>query len=127
MPNANKDAKKEHFEERITLKTKFFDHDKVADITSDLPHTLPDLETFERSMRELQVSKNDKIVCYDNVGIFSSPRAAWMLRYFGASNVRVLDGGIRKWKAENRFTVSGAEEFHENIMPDFHFAIPDPE
>jgi len=32
-----------------------------------------------------------------------------MLRYFGASNVRVLNGGMKKWKAEGRKTASGPQ------------------
>jgi thiosulfate/3-mercaptopyruvate sulfurtransferase len=55
----------------------------------------------------MNISAHDYIVCYDNVGIFSAPRAAWMLRYFGAKNVRVLNGGMKKWKAEGRKTASG--------------------
>jgi 3-mercaptopyruvate sulfurtransferase SseA len=30
-----------------------------------------------------------------------------MLTYFGALKVRVLNGGLKKWKAEGRFTNSG--------------------
>jgi len=53
------------------------------------------------------VRKNDDIVVYDNTGIFSAPRAAWTLRFFGASNVRVLDGGFLKWKEEGLETETG--------------------
>ena len=58
-------------------------------------------------MKELGVRKNDDIVAYDNTGIFSAPRAAWTLRFFGASNVRVLDGGFLKWKEEGLETETG--------------------
>jgi 3-mercaptopyruvate sulfurtransferase SseA len=30
-----------------------------------------------------------------------------MFRFFGAQNVRVLDGGLKKWKLENRPLVGG--------------------
>lgn len=59
MPNMNRDAKAEHFEERISKYTKFFDHDKVADTENPLSHSLPDLKTFENCMRELQVRSHD--------------------------------------------------------------------
>lgn len=39
-------------------------------------------------------------MCYDAPGMFSAARVAWMLRYFGAKNVRVLNGGLAKWLAE---------------------------
>jgi thiosulfate/3-mercaptopyruvate sulfurtransferase len=41
-------------------------------------------------------------VCYDQLGIFSVARAAFMFRYFGAENVRILNGGLKKWVLENR-------------------------
>lgn len=107
MPNDPRNAKREHLEERITLDTQFFDIDQIALPGSTLPHTLPDLKTFSEAMRQLQIKNDDRVVCYDNVGIFSSARAAWMLRYFGATDVRVLNGGLKKWKAEKRIVNSG--------------------
>ena len=107
MPGDKRDAKKEHLQARITLDTQFFDHDAIAMPDSKLPHTLPDLRTFEDAMRKIQVRIDDNIICYDNIGIFSSARAAWMLSYFGAENVRVLNGGLKKWVAEKKFTEGG--------------------
>jgi len=40
-----------------------------------------------------------------------------MLRYFGAENVRVLNGGLKKWKAEGKKTVGGPQEYN-SIHPD---------
>jgi thiosulfate/3-mercaptopyruvate sulfurtransferase len=53
-------------------------------------------------MKKLRVRRTDIIICYDNLGIFSSARAAWMMRYFGAESVRVLNGGFKKWQKEGR-------------------------
>jgi thiosulfate/3-mercaptopyruvate sulfurtransferase len=39
--------------------------------------------------------------------MFSCPRAAWMLRYFGAYNVKILNGGMKKWIAEGKEIVLG--------------------
>ncbi len=61
---------------------------------------MPNLETWNESMRELRVKTDDQIVVYDNSGIFSAPRAFLMLRYFGAKNVKILNGGMKKWKIE---------------------------
>jgi thiosulfate/3-mercaptopyruvate sulfurtransferase len=58
-------------------------------------------------MKALHVQPTDEIICYDTQGIFSAPRVAWMFRFFGAQNVRVLDGGLKKWKAEGRTLVGG--------------------
>ena len=64
-------------------------------------------EVFQEHMRRLQVKRTDQIVCYDSHGIFSAPRVAWNLRYFGAPNVRVLNGGLKKWMLENRVIERG--------------------
>ncbi len=53
-------------------------------------------------MRALKIRKTDTIICYDDFGIYSSPRIAFTLKYFGAKNVRVLNGGLKKWLLEGR-------------------------
>jgi len=42
------------------------------------------------------------VVVYDGAGIFSAPRVWWMFRVMGHEDVVVLDGGLKKWKAEGR-------------------------
>lgn len=53
-----------------------------------------------------RLNKHDKIICYDDdgfgLGIYTSARVAWTFKYFGMSNVRVLNGGFRKWMREDR-------------------------
>ena len=48
------------------------------------------------------------IVLYDSVGLYGAPRVWWTFRVFGARQGRVLDGGMPKWKAENRPLETGA-------------------
>jgi thiosulfate/3-mercaptopyruvate sulfurtransferase len=108
MPNDERNAKKEHRAERITSNTVYFNIDDVVDPDSNLPHTMPSLEVFSDHMRKIDIPSDRPIICYDNIGIFSSPRVAWMLRYFGATNVRILNGGLKKWKAEGRSTSKSA-------------------
>lgn len=47
---------------------------------------------------------------YDGLGIFSSVRAQWMLNYFGNNTVWVLNGGLKKWKAEGRPLVHNVDQ-----------------
>lgn len=75
----------------------FFDHDAVVDASSDLPHTLPDAATFGAALSDLGVSDKDTIVVYDGLGVFSAPRLWWLLRTFGARDVRILEGGFPTW------------------------------
>jgi thiosulfate/3-mercaptopyruvate sulfurtransferase len=39
-------------------------------------------------------------VRYDSYGIFSAPRALYMLRAFGHNNSSVLNGGLPRWEAD---------------------------
>jgi thiosulfate/3-mercaptopyruvate sulfurtransferase len=54
-------------------------------------------EAFSRSASGLGISEKMEIVVYEQEGVFSAPRAWWMLRTFGAANVYLLDGGLRAW------------------------------
>ncbi|AXC10345.1 Thiosulfate sulfurtransferase, rhodanese [Acidisarcina polymorpha] len=58
---------------------------------------LPSAASFGRDMSALGIGDRATIVLYEQEGVFSSPRAWWMLRTFGAQDVRILDGGLRAW------------------------------
>jgi thiosulfate/3-mercaptopyruvate sulfurtransferase len=75
----------------------FFDIEKLSDHSTPLPHMLPKAEEFSRRMSELGVGDRIDIVVYEQGGVFSAPRAWWMLRTFGAQNVFLLDGGLPAW------------------------------
>jgi thiosulfate/3-mercaptopyruvate sulfurtransferase len=75
----------------------FFDIDELSDHATTLPHMLPSEEDFARAMAALGISDDATIVIYEQDGVFSAPRAWWMLRTFGAKNVHILDGGLRAW------------------------------
>lgn len=76
-----------------------FDIEKVADQSTDLPHMLPSREEFAAMVGAMGISERDTIVCYDAVGMFSSPRAWWTFRLFGAESAFVLEGGLPAWMA----------------------------
>lgn len=85
----------------------FFDLEASSDPDSTLPHMLPSATDFAARMGGLGIAADDSIVVYDTVGIRSSARAWWMFRIMGARDVRVLDGGLPKWRAEGRPIRSG--------------------
>ncbi|KAK4253515.1 hypothetical protein QN277_010177 [Acacia crassicarpa] len=78
---------------------RFFDIDRIADQTTDLPHMLPSEEAFAAAVSVLNIANKDRVVVYDGKGIFSAPRVWWMFRVFGHDQVWVLDGGLPKWRA----------------------------
>jgi len=85
----------------------FFDLEASSDPDSALPHMLPSPAAFAARMGALGIAADDRIVVYDTLGIRSSARAWWMFRTMGARAVRVLDGGLPKWRAEGRPVESG--------------------
>ena len=81
---------------------RFFDIDEISDRTSPLPHMLPPAEKFTARVRALGIGDGHRIVVYDQDGLFSAARVWWMFRMFGARDVAVLDGGLKRWLAEGR-------------------------
>ena len=80
----------------------FFDIDAISDQHTTLPHMLPDAATFAGHMKKLGIGDADMVVFYDGAGIYSGPRALWMMRAMGHAKAAVLDGGLPKWKREGR-------------------------
>lgn len=80
----------------------FFAIDDIADKSTSLPHMLPAAEDFARAVAALGISDRDRVVVYDDQGIFSAARVWWTFRAMGHENVSVLDGGLPKWIAEGR-------------------------
>lgn len=85
----------------------FFGIDDIADKKTDLPHMLPRPEEFGAAIGALGIGNDDTVIVYDEAGLFSAPRVWWTLNAMGAKDVRVLDGGGKKWRAEGRATESG--------------------
>ncbi len=100
----------------------FFDIDEHSDHSTPLPHMLPTPEAFSHSMSAVGIGDDATIVIYEQEGVFSAPRAWWMLRTFGARNVHILNGGINAWVAAGLPTESGEAHrapatFHAKLDP----------
>jgi thiosulfate/3-mercaptopyruvate sulfurtransferase len=105
MPQANRHGFEEYTKEHIPNAI-FFDLDKNSKINIDLPHMLTDTNSWEKIMCNMGIENKDEIVVYDNSDVISSCRCWYNLIYFGHDPklVHVLDGGLKKWKKENKTT-----------------------
>lgn len=101
LPQAGRDAHAEFRSAHIPGAV-FFDIEDLSDEKTDLPHMLPSPVKFGSRMRKLGLGDGNLIVVYDGAGLYSSPRAWWMLRAMGHEDVVVLDGGLPKWRREGR-------------------------
>jgi len=101
MPGEKRDCLAE-FKEQHIPGAQFFGISQCSDKETDNSYMLCNPEIFAKHVGELGVSNNTKIVLYDaneKKGMFSSPRAWWMFRAFGHTDVLILDGGLLAWKS----------------------------
>ncbi len=106
LPTENRDPKAEYLEAHIPGAL-FFDIDDLTDEKSQLPHMLPSTVKFASRMKKMGVGDGMRIVVYDTHGLFSAARAWWTFRAMGHEDVAVLNGGLKKWKAEGRVLEDG--------------------
>lgn len=93
--------------------TMFFDLKNVfLDNNGEFPNTIPKEKYFEEQVKNLGVNKDSCVIIYDNLGVYSSPRAWWLFKVFDFHNVAVLNGGLPKW-IESGFEV--VDEYTEAI------------
>jgi thiosulfate/3-mercaptopyruvate sulfurtransferase len=101
LPAQKRDADAEYAAGHIPGAIRF-DQDTIADHSVSLPHTIPSPDYFAVEVGKLGIGENDRIVVYDGIGMFASPRVWWLFRVMGAKSVFLLDGGLDGWKAEGR-------------------------
>ncbi|MBN9076522.1 MAG: 3-mercaptopyruvate sulfurtransferase [Rhizobiales bacterium 65-79] len=115
LPAQKRDARKEYDSGHIPGAV-FFDHDKVVDPDSDLPHTLPSPGIFAKFAGAMGIAADDTIVVYDGPGVFTAPRVWWMFRVMGARKVFILEGGGDGWKAAGRRVTAEPTKIAPNVF-----------
>ena len=107
MPGEARDPAAEFAEVHIPGAQRF-DIDALSDPDHPAPHMLPGAGVFGQAMAALGIGRDDRIVVYDNSPLRSATRGWFMLRHYGADRVAILDGGLTKWRLEDRPVESGA-------------------
>jgi thiosulfate/3-mercaptopyruvate sulfurtransferase len=59
-------------------------------------------DTMKALMERMGIGDDNLVVTYDSNGCLWSARLWWALHYYGHTNVKVLNGGWKKWFAEGR-------------------------
>src|ERR1700719_4573281 len=101
LPDEKRDAKAEYLDGHIPGAV-FFDIDAMADHTTNLPHMLPHPSSFAEAMEKLGLGDGMRFVVYDASNLVGGARVWWTLRVFGARDVKILAGGLPRWRAEGR-------------------------
>ena len=76
-----------------------FDIDEdFCNVSARFPHTIASEGQFTEQAQKLGINDDSLIVVYDARGVYSAPRAWWMLTAMGHKNVKLLNGGLPAWK-----------------------------
>ncbi len=78
----------------------------ITDPEDPVPAQVAPPGRFAELIGSLGIGEETHIVVYDHAGGQFATRLWWALIYYGHDRVSVLDGGWKKWTAENRPTTS---------------------
>jgi thiosulfate/3-mercaptopyruvate sulfurtransferase len=101
LPDAKRDARAEFAAAHIPG-ARFLDLATLIDPESPVPSAVPTGAQFAERMQELGVSTGDRLVIYDDSAVKTSARAWFIARMHGVREVAILDGGLAKWRLEQR-------------------------
>ena len=75
---------------------------QLSDPKGRVPLLILPSSQFESLMGKLGISNDTTVVVYDAFGGAWSGRLWWALMYYGHTDVKILNGGLGRWKAEGR-------------------------
>jgi thiosulfate/3-mercaptopyruvate sulfurtransferase len=101
LPDARRDARAEFVAAHIPG-ARFLDLSSLTDPDSPVPAAVPTGAQFAGRMALLGVNAGDRLVIYDDSAVKTSARAWFIARMHGVAEVAILDGGLGKWRAEDR-------------------------
>jgi len=109
LPDAGRDAAAEFAAGHIPG-ARFLDLATFTDPDSPVPAAVPSPAQFAARMASLGVGAGTRVVVYDDSYVKTAARAWFILRLRGVAEVAVLDGGLGKWKREDRPLETGDVE-----------------
>jgi len=72
------------------------------DTQDTLRRDIPDKAAFETLMSQAGISNDTAVVLYGDLDNWFATYAFWLLKIYGHEDVRLLNGGRKKWLAEER-------------------------
>ena len=76
--------------------------DWSRELGSALQRDIPSPAEFEALLSRSGVNPDDTLILYGDNNNWFAAFGFWLLKIYGHDNVRILDGGRKKWLAENR-------------------------
>jgi thiosulfate/3-mercaptopyruvate sulfurtransferase len=73
-----------------------------SDLETDLTRDIADKEGVERLLTKAGVGGDTTVVLYGDNSNWFAAYALWVLQYYGVDNVKLMNGGRKKWVDEGR-------------------------
>jgi thiosulfate/3-mercaptopyruvate sulfurtransferase len=73
-----------------------------TDLVDPVKRDITSKENFEKLLRQAGVNNDSTIVIYGDSNNWFAAWGAWVFDVYGVKNVKLLDGGRKKWEAEKR-------------------------
>jgi thiosulfate/3-mercaptopyruvate sulfurtransferase len=80
--------------------------DWKKDLQDPVRRDFVDREGFEKLLSERGIANDDTVVLYGGNNNWFAAYAYWYFRLYGHQNVKLLDGGRKKWELESRELVT---------------------
>ena len=82
-----------------------------TDLNDRVQRDIVSKENFEALLSKSGVSKDSTVILYGDNNNWFAAWAAWVFDIYDVKNVKLLDGGRKKWEAENRPLNNRVPEF----------------
>lgn len=76
----------------------------LTDNSTDLPMMMPPMKQIVDVVSNYGIGDDTFVVLYSSTNPMWATRVWWMLRTIGFDNAAILNGGLKKWLAEDRLT-----------------------
>jgi thiosulfate/3-mercaptopyruvate sulfurtransferase len=73
-----------------------------TDLVDPVKRDIASRENFQQLLRNAGVNKDSTIILYGDNNNWFAAWGAWVFDVYGVKNVKLLDGGRKKWEAEGR-------------------------
>lgn len=102
----------------------------VIDLENPVTAQIASPEMFSAALGERGIGSDHTVVIVDHTGGHFSTRLWWALKYYGHDNAAVLNGGFKKWSAEDRPITDDvskpvAAKFEATVRPEMRIEIDD--
>lgn len=100
-------------------------------LQDQLRRTIASKEDFEQLLQQSGINNDTTIILYGDNNNWFAAWAYWLLKYYGHEDVKILDGGRKKWEAEDRelttdgpdydktnYTISGTKDEYRAFRND---------